>query len=97
MTITRRRDNILNNRTSEPIRMLTHKLSYVLLDLICSYLISDNRNIRTKGYLNIQELISLIDPADYKSESDIERIDFIKFGLDARIKFGLIYGEQVKD
>lgn len=82
---------------SEPERELTQKLSYVLLDLICSYIISNNRTIRMKGYKNIQELFSIMNLNDYKSESDMERIDFIRFGLDARINHGLIYGEQVKD
>ena len=97
MVIPRKHDNILNNRNTEPIRMLSQKLSYVLLDLICSYLISDNRNIRQKGYNNIKELIKLANPDDYKSDSDIERIDFIRFGLDARLKYGLVNGSQVRD
>lgn len=82
---------------SEPERELTQKLSYVLLDLICSYIISNNRTIRMKGYKNIQELFNIMNLNDYKSESDMERIDFIRFGLDARINHGLIHGEQVKD
>lgn len=82
---------------SEPKMELTQKLSYVLLDLICSYIISNNRTIRMKGYKNIQELFNIMNLNDYKSESDMERIDFIRFGLDARINHGLIQGEQVKD
>lgn len=93
----RYKNSIKTNNTSEPVKILTQKLSYILLDLLCSYLISDNRNIRHKGYVNIEELIKLINPNDYKTESDIERIDFIKFGLDARIRYGLINGAQVKD
>jgi len=34
---------------------------------------------------------------DYKTESDIERLDFIRFGLDARIRYGLVNGAQVRD
>ena len=82
---------------AEQKKVLTQKIGYVLLDLICSYLISDNRNIRNKGITNIKELISLINPEDYKSESDIERLDFIRFGLDARIKYGLMNSAQIKD
>lgn len=97
MKISRRYNNITTSNSSEPIRTLTQKLSYVLLDLICSYLVSDNRSIRNKGYVNIKTLIDLTNPEDYKTESDIERLDFIRFGLDARIKYGLINGRQVKD
>lgn len=78
-------------------KRITQKLSYIILDLICSYLVSNNKSIRTKGYNNIKELISILDPNDYKENADLERLDFIKFGLDARLKFGLIRGEQVKD
>lgn len=90
-------NNIEINRSSEPVRTLTQKLSYILLDLLCSYIISDNRSIRMKGYNNIEELIKLINPNDYQTDADIERLDFIKFGLDARIRHGLINGAQVKD
>ena len=97
MKISRKYNSITTNHSNEPIRVLTQKLSYVLLDLICSYLISDNRSIRTKGYANIETLISLINMEDYKTESDIERLDFIRFGLDARIRYGLVNGAQVRD
>ena len=98
MKISRKYNNITTNtQTAEPVRILTQKLSYVLLDLICSYLVSNNRSIRNRGYNNIKTLIEMVNPEDYKAESDLERLDFIRFGLDARIKFGLINGEQVRD
>lgn len=78
-------------------RKLGQKLTYTLLDLICSYLTSDNRMIRNKGYMNIKNLVSLMDMKDYSDEKDIERIDFIKFGLDARLEHDLIKKEQVMD
>ena len=87
----------VRGRSSEPVRELTQKLSYVILDLICSYLVSDNRNIKTRGYKTIKELFSIINPSDYKSDADIERIDFIKFALDARLKYGLIDSKKVMD
>lgn len=87
----------VRGRSSEPVRELTQKLSYVILDLICSYLVSENRNIKTRGYKTIKELFSIINPSDYKSDADIERIDFIKFALDARLKYGLIDSKKVMD
>lgn len=97
MRIARRYNNMSTLNSKEPVKVLTQKLSYVLLDLICSYLISDNRSIRTKGYNNIEELIKLINLEEYKTDSDMERLDFIRFGLDARIRYGLVNGAQVKD
>lgn len=98
MKISRKYNTVTTkHNSSEPVRILTQKLSYILLDLICSYLISDNRSIRNKGYRNIQTLIDIMNPQEYKSDEDLERIDFIRFGLDARLKMGLINGNQVKD
>ena len=85
------------SKSSETKRELTQKLSYVILDLICSYIVSSNRNIKMKGYKNIKELFSIINLNDYKSDADIERIDFIRFGLDARITYGLMDSDKVWD
>lgn len=36
-----------------------------MLDLIASYIISNNRNIRNKGYNNIQNFMELLDRSLY--------------------------------
>lgn len=95
--ISQRYENARRSKSSEPVRELTQKLSYVILDLICSYLVSENKNIKTKGYKTIKELFSIINPNDYKSDADIERIDFIRFALDARLKYGLYDAKKVMD
>jgi uncharacterized protein (UPF0297 family) len=83
-----------NNRKEIKIHQ---KLSFLMLDLICSYLISDNRNIRKKGYNNINKLVGLLDMELYKEEQCMERILFIQYGLEARLKYNLTSGEQVLD
>lgn len=87
----------IKSKSSAINREISQKLSYVILDLICSYIVSENRNIKMKGYKVIKELFDIINLNDYKSDSDIERIDFIRFGLDARIKFGLTDSKEVWD
>lgn len=87
----------IKSKSSAIVREISQKLSYVILDLICSYIVSENRNIKMKGYKVIKELFDIINLNDYKSDSDIERIDFIRFGLDARIKFGLTDSKEVWD
>ena len=52
--ISQRYENSRRSKSSEPVRELTQKLSYVILDLICSYLVSENKNIKTKGYKTIK-------------------------------------------
>ena len=85
------------SKTYKKERELNQKLSYVILDMICSYLVSNNRNIKMKGYKNIKELFDIIDINDYKNDADIERIDFIRFTLDARIIYGVIDSKKVWD
>lgn len=87
----------IKRKSSEPVRELTQKISYVILDLLCSYIVSENRNIKMKGYKTIKEMFEIINLEDYKSDSDMERIDFIRFGLDARIVHGLIDSKKVWD
>lgn len=78
-----------HRKASEITRTYTQKMSYVILDMICSYLVSANKNIKFKGYKTVKELFDIINPADYRSDADMERINFIRFALDARLKFGI--------
>lgn len=77
-------------------RVITQKLSFEVLDLICSYLVSENRNILNKGYKNIREMINLMNLSDYKNDQEMERIDFIRFALDARLVHGIIKASEVR-
>lgn len=77
--------------------VIKQKLSQVLLDVLALYVISENRNIRKKGYTNIQELISILDKNQYKEELELETLAFIKLGLEARLKYNLVKKEQVID
>ena len=68
-----------------------------MLDLIASYIISNNRNIRNKGYNNIQNFMELLDRSLYQDDLDFMRFDFIQAALDARLKHKLVSKEQVID
>lgn len=68
---------------------LPQRLSLNMLDLICSYLVSDNRNIRRKGYANIKAAISTLDMNVFKDNEYILRFDFIDAALEARLKYGI--------
>jgi hypothetical protein len=89
--------NEKNSKKYNSKRELNQKLSYIILDMICSYLVSTNRNIKIKGYKNIKELFDIININDYKSDADIERLDFIRFALDARIIYGITDSKKVWD
>ena len=99
MQITRTRDSVFQKKTENrksPV-IIRQKLSGVLLDVLASYIISENRNIRKKGYSNIQDMINLLDTSQYQDECDIERLNFIRLGLEARLKYNLLKKEQVID
>lgn len=60
------------------------------LSLMCSYIVSENRNIKKAHYINLRNLISLLDMSKYiNDEEKYKRITFIQRGLEARLVRGL--------
>lgn len=56
------------------------------LDLYCRYIISENQNIRLNGVSLIKSIFDKIDTENYGNDVErINRIDFVKRGLDARL------------
>ena len=60
------------------------------LDLMCQYVISSNRNIKRGSFINLRNLIELLDMEKYINDQDkYRRVLFIKKGLEARLEKGL--------
>ena len=60
------------------------------LDLMCSYIISDNKNIRRASIINLRNLLYIVDMDNYNGDKDrLARIDFINKGIEARLVEGL--------
>lgn len=60
------------------------------LDLMCSFVLSENRNVRKGQYINLRNLIDILDIEKYKNDQEkYKRIIFIKKGLEARLLKGL--------
>ena len=60
------------------------------LDLLCNFVISENRNIRRLQYINLRNLIEILDMERYVSDEErYKRILFIKKGLEARLERNL--------
>ena len=99
MHIARKKTSIMEDirRKNKSNIKIKQKLSFTMLDLIASYIISDNKNIRNKGYMNIQKLINILDMNLYQDEPDKIRIEFINAALEARLKYKLTKKEQVID
>ena len=60
------------------------------LDLLCNFVVSENRNIRRMQFMNLRNLMELIDMEKYISDQErYKRVLFIKKGLEARLERNL--------
>ena len=60
------------------------------LDLMCQYVISSNRNIKRGMYINLRNIIELLDMEKYINDQEkYKRVMFIKKGLEGRLVRGL--------
>lgn len=60
------------------------------LTLMCNYVISENRNIRRLQYVNLRNLIDMLDMEKYVNDPErYKRIIFIRKGLEARLERGI--------
>ena len=61
------------------------------LDLMCSYIISENKMIRRSNIINMRNLFGIIDMDNYNNDVErLARIDFIMKGIDARLNYNLV-------
>ena len=68
----------------------TIKYDLSSLDLMCCYVISVNSNIKRSNLLNMKNLFDMIDMSIYINDNKkIERINFIKKGLEGRLDQGI--------
>lgn len=57
-----------------------------VLNLMCSYVVSENRNVRRSHLINMRNLFELMDIGVYINDIEkMKRIDFIKKGIEARL------------
>lgn len=60
------------------------------LTLMCNYVVSENRNVRRLQYINLRNLIEMLDMEKYINDDEkYKRIMFIKRGLEARLERNL--------
>lgn len=60
------------------------------LTLMCNYVISENRNIRRLQYVNLRNLIDMLNMEKYINDPErYKRIIFIQKGLEARLERGI--------
>ena len=60
------------------------------LNLLCSFVLSENRNVRRIQYINLRNLMDMLDPDRYVNDQErYKRVLFIKKGLEARLEKNL--------
>ena len=81
-----RRSRYMNQVYGDKDSYIDINLDMHSLEMLCKMVVSQNRAMRRTQLVNIAKLISLIDPAKYSNDPDkIERINFIKKGIEARV------------
>lgn len=66
------------------------KFDITELDLMCAYIVSENRNIHRGNIINMRNLFLTIDMNNYSGDQErLARIDFIMKGIDARLTYNL--------
>ena len=65
-------------------------LDIVALQLFCNFIVSENKNIHKSNIMNLSNLINNLDMSIYENDNEkLEKIDFIKRGIDARLNYNL--------
>lgn len=71
-------------------------LDLMSLNILCAYVLSENRNIRRGHLVNLRNLISILNMDLYKNNSEkMSRIEFILKGLDARLEKSLTKSDMI--
>ena len=96
MNIESRKRKYGQGRTYTRAKKLPVVFDLTSLNLMCQYVLSDNRNIKRGAYINLRNLIDLLDIEKYISDQDkYRRIVFIKKGIDAKLERGLTNPEAI--
>jgi hypothetical protein len=66
------------------------KFDITELDLMCAYIVSENRSIRRGNIINMRNLFLAMNMDNYSGDQErLARIDFIMKGIDARLTYNL--------
>jgi replicative DNA helicase len=72
------------------------KFDITELDLMCSYIVSENRSIRRGHIINMRNLFLIIDKSQYGNDKErLDRIDFIMRGIEARLEYNIISSDMI--
>ena len=90
MVIERRPRSKGQGKTYTRTRKLPINFDLSALTLMCNYVMSENRNVRRLQYVNLRNLIDMLDMDKYVNDQErYKRIIFIQKGLEARLDRGI--------
>lgn len=90
MVIEKRPRSKGHGRTYTKTRKLPINFDLSALTLMCNYVVSENRNVRRLQYVNLRNLIDMLDMEKYVNDQErYKRIIFIQRGLEARLDRGI--------
>lgn len=78
------------NKTNKVNNLISIKLDIVSLQVFCSFVVSENKNIHRSNIINMNNLINNLDISLYENDNEkLNKINFIKKGLEARLFYNL--------
>lgn len=96
MNIESRRRKYGQGRTYTRAKKLPVMFDVTSLNLMCEYVLSENRNIKRGAYINLRNLIDLLDMEKYLPDQEkYRRVIFIKKGIEAKLDKGLNNPEAI--
>lgn len=86
-----RRQRYINNAiVKNKTLKIDVKFDITELDLMCSYIISENRSIHRGNIINMRNLFLIINMDNYANDQErLSRFDFINKGIEARLVYNL--------
>lgn len=85
------RRNKYNNPVKNDKLIIDVNFDITTLDLMCSFIISNNKMIKRGNIINMRNLFSIMNMEIYKNDQNrLNRIDFINKGIEARLKYNLV-------
>ena len=94
--IDRRRKYTNTNPVKNKNLKIDVKFDITELDLMCSYILSENRSIRRGNVINLRNLFAIIDMQVYGNDEErLKRIAFINKGIEARLQYNLTTTDMI--
>ena len=92
----RRQKYINNSAVKNKNLKIDVKFDITELDLMCSYILSDNRLINRGNIINMRNLLDIIDMNNYVNDQErLSRFDFIRKGIEARLVYNLTNSNMI--